>query len=459
MLLSLALCVLPLVAALPSVAFSTASQSAASHWAPSIAATSFTHAPIPALPELIPVPEAPAQQTPTKHTLLQKAFYHVYDRVYWNSEFQAARRGAKKGVPEAQLKVGQMYQQGLVRKPDFIKAAKWYGRSSPVQPDSEFLVGRLQQDGSGLLMDKAAGLKAITEAQSRGSKLAQEYLLSKMDNTAAQDYARYKVLAETDPEAADMVGFMTAKGHGTPADPQAAVEWFTKAANAKSHYGQYNLAHCADYGVGMAKNPELALQQYTLSANQGNTFAQLRLGMLKYLTDTPAGHAEALALFTKAADAGLADAQAAAGTIHYLGIGIPEPNYNIAVKYFEKAAAQEHPLATYNLATAYHSGNGVPKNDVRAMDLFKHAAELKSVDAMTFVGYVNLKQGHVDDAIPFLENAAKEQSDTAMYYLGHLYEHNRNQVELARPWYEKAKALGNTEAMRALLRLEALANQ
>jgi len=56
------------------------------------------------------------------------------------------------------------------------------------------------------------------------------------------------------------------------------------------------------------------------------------------------------------------------------GQGVPK-DYAEAVKWHQRAAAQGHVKAQYNLAFRYHKGQGVPKDDTEAAKRWQKAAE------------------------------------------------------------------------------------
>src|SRR5690348_1464947 len=55
------------------------------------------------------------------------------------------------------------------------------------------------------------------------------------------------------------------------------------------------------------------------------------------------------------AEAGNADAQCMIGLLYQLGTGVPQDGSE-AVRWYRKAAAQDHPIAWCNLGTIYDSG-------------------------------------------------------------------------------------------------------
>jgi TPR repeat protein len=83
-----------------------------------------------------------------------------------------------------------------------------------------------------------------------------------------------------------------------------------------------------------------ALKWYRLAADQGQAFAQTRLGVLyEYGHGVRQNYAEALTWYRLAADQGRAEAQFFLGNMYVKGQGVPE-DYVLAHMWFTLAAAK-----------------------------------------------------------------------------------------------------------------------
>ena len=119
------------------------------------------------------------------------------------------------------------------------------------------------------------------------------------------------------------------------------------------------------------------------------------------------------------AEKGDANAQNELGVRYYSGQGVKK-NFNEALKWFTKAAAQEHPKAQYNLGVLCEKGEGVIENDKEAMKWFTKAAA---------------------------QGFAKAQADLgSMYFIGKGVQQN-NFVAYA--WWNIAAFNGNEKAKKA----------
>lgn len=102
---------------------------------------------------------------------------------------------------------------------------------------------------------------------------------------------------------------------------------------------QYDLGHCYENGIGVAKDTKKAVYWYT-----------------------------------KAADKGLANAQDRLGYCYNYGRGVAK-DLNKAFEYYSKAANQGHAKAQSNLGTFYRYGEGIEKNLDKAIYWYKKAAD------------------------------------------------------------------------------------
>lgn len=66
---------------------------------------------------------------------------------------------------------------------------------------------------------------------------------------------------------------------GVAPDPQAAVQWYRKAAEQGHVQAQYNIGSCLDRGFGIGKHEQAAVLWYRKAAVQGHAEAQFYLGL------------------------------------------------------------------------------------------------------------------------------------------------------------------------------------
>jgi len=81
------------------------------------------------------------------------------------------------------------------------------------------------------------------------------------------------------------LAIMYYRGEGAVQDYQAAIYWFTKAAEQGNAYAQYNLGLMYKTGEGTTQDYKAALHWYTKAAEQGDANAQCNLAIMYYYGD------------------------------------------------------------------------------------------------------------------------------------------------------------------------------
>ncbi|HVO89685.1 MAG TPA: tetratricopeptide repeat protein [Casimicrobiaceae bacterium] len=141
--------------------------------------------------------------------------------------------------------------EALIRK-DYARAIKEYRPlAERGDPEAQYRIGRLYEFGNGYPKDQAQGVAWIRKA-------------------AAQDHA----------DAQQELGVIYATGDGVQQDDVQAVAWFRKAALQGDATAQYNLGLMYAKGAGVAKDYAQAIDWWRKSAMQGNPDAQFKLGVV-----------------------------------------------------------------------------------------------------------------------------------------------------------------------------------
>ncbi len=109
-------------------------------------------------------------------------------------------------------------------------------------------------------------------------------------------------------------------------------------------------------------------------AEAGDATAQAQLGRFCETQSAANRYAEAAKWFTLAAEKGNADAQAGLAELYETGQGVPKDAAK-AIELYRKAAEQGHAGAQYALGFDFESGRGVPQDHVQAAKWFRLAAE------------------------------------------------------------------------------------
>ena len=101
--------------------------------------------------------------------------------------------------------------------------------------------------------------------------------------------------------------------------------------------------------------------------------------------------AKAFEWYQIAADKGHAGAMDSLGIIYYNGVcGIAE-DAKTGVQWFTKAVENGSIAAIYSLAVAYEIGEGIEKDEAKALELYNKGAELENADAQYALGLIYLR--------------------------------------------------------------------
>jgi len=188
-----------------------------------------------------------------------------------------------------------------------------------------------------------------------------------------------------------------------------------QAAERGDAAGQTYVGMMYQYGQGVDKNSNEAMNWYKKAARQGYLPAQYCLGMIY---------------------------REIAGEGSFWGIAI---NYKESAKWLTKAAEQGYAPAQQGLGAAYFSGYGVPQDVEKAMEWYKKAAEQGLVTAQTALGgkyyhrgNIATKKGETDKAAKCFKQAIEWYEKAEAYSsLGDVHAAMGNDAE-ALKWYRKA---------------------
>lgn len=262
--------------------------------------------------------------------------------------------------------------------------------------------------------------------------------------SAANDY----------PWAATELGYIySADSTNTYYNIAKGVEYYQLGAKNGSDGAMIQLANLYINGRGVETNYQKALQlraDATLGllqlAEAGDAAAQCRLGC--NLADGIGVSANAKVGYNwikKAADQGYVPAYYRMGIQNYYGYGGVEKNYDEAFRYFQRAAAKNHPNALYCLAVCYKNGDGIERNERLAFVNFLRGAELGDKDAMFGVACAYQDGNGTDtnyrEALKWYKKCADLGNLRAQNNIGSMYENGQGVVAdnaEAFKWYLKA---------------------
>lgn len=197
----------------------------------------------------------------------------------------------------------------------------------------------------------------------------------------------------------------------------AAVESFTRSAEAGNAESMVGLAYCLENGFGTDKDFDAAFEWYMKAAEKGYPEGMLNVAVCyENGTGTEADTGRAFEWYMKAAEAGSDVAMNSVGMCFVLASGTEE-DPGQAIYWFRKSAELGNDQAMYNLATCYLNGYGVEQDEGPAMEWIEKSAEAGNADAMYNIAFCR-HYGYMgpedeDEAQRWLEKAADAGSAEA----------------------------------------------
>lgn len=145
---------------------------------------------------------------------------------------------ADQGNPDAQLRVGYLYDGGYGVPKDYAEAARWYRKAADQgNSGAQAMLGYMYSDGHGVPKDYTEAARWYRKAADRGVATAQAMLglLYEDGHGVSQDYAEATrwFLKAADQGRADVRYFLGGNyflGHGVPKDYVQAYMWWNLAA-------------------------------------------------------------------------------------------------------------------------------------------------------------------------------------------------------------------------------------
>ncbi|KAJ3135588.1 hypothetical protein HK100_002526 [Physocladia obscura] len=256
-------------------------------------------------------------------------------------------------------------------------------------------------------------------------------------------------------------------GKGVDRNYEQAFQWFQKAAELGAVKAQFHLGVAYHHGYGVLRDHKKAIKWFLKAADQGHPTAGsfLRVYALEWfrkshdrkLEDKAANQLEpeipveyevAVKWFEKIAAEGDAQAQFAFGNAHETGEGMPQDEIQ-AVMWYQKAANQGNPGAQFRLGRAYDTGMGVDTDNALAIEWYHKAAEQANSDAQFNLAHAYYYGLGVPQnyglAIEWFEKAANQGNAFAQVHLGNVYfagQEIHQDTTLAVKWYQKAAEQG-----------------
>lgn len=184
--------------------------------------------------------------------------------------------------------------------------------------------------------------------------------------------------------AQNNIGACFAEGLGVERDPALALHWLSLAAETGDPVGQRNLAALHFKGEGVEQSDTEALRLYRLAAEQGDAPAQDMLSWMLLEGGQPNDRPEALRWALAAAEAGSATSMTRLGMIYHDALGV-ERDATLAAVWWQRGAEAGDADAQAMLGAALLLGQGMAQDAERALALLLQAEGKGSLLAAPFI--------------------------------------------------------------------------
>ena len=263
------------------------------------------------------------------------------------------RRALQGGYIPSANNLGLLYYRGLLGTNDFTKAAEYFRFAAERGlAQSQMNMGVLYRDGAGVAADPKEALRWFRLAANQGH-----------------------------PEAMVEIGRSYRFGWGVEFDFDEAIRWLEKAANEQnSSFARLNLGLLYEDNGNFRK----ALPFYQQAAEEGETDAMIQLYFCYWNGDgVPADHAKAMEWLKNAADARSPYAECLMGyrceQVEWVGEDSERhwtrPDLQGALRWYRRSAEQGWAGGQYHLALMYLEGKVVERDEARALELIRAAAD------------------------------------------------------------------------------------
>jgi len=431
---------------------------------------------------------------------------------------------AKAGMPEAEYRIARCYLEGTGVPRSQLEGGRWLERAaSHGYIEAQSLLAALcvhglagdasddpmraggPQAGQLFAVDTPAdpdfksGLKWARQAADAGSAKAQAllaYILTygpePMCNLAEAHRWYERSAAAGCPEGNLGYALSLARHTRNKEDQRQIAEHLRRAAEAQLPTAIYLFAALTERGVGVTRDPKVAVQLYHLAAERGHRSAQVQWGLAlmegrEVEQDRVAGeswlrraalagdpqaaalvgnlyvqsgpllpnYAEAANWFRRAADAGDAPSARALASLYLTGAGVAQDN-DEAARWLRVAAQAGDQASQVDLANLVMEGVGSAADSAKVAGWFKQAAAAGDLIAAFNLGIcltkgVGVEQDEKQAAL-WLRHAADGLAD-AKYMYGRMLADGRGVVPdlaEARNWFRQASEAGMPDAQAAL---------
>ncbi|MGD9638819.1 MAG: tetratricopeptide repeat protein [Alphaproteobacteria bacterium] len=332
--------------------------------------------------------------------------------------------------------LGRMYDEGIVVKKDYAKAALWYNFGFDYVLKRVAFLGKSKVN----FEEELFWAYSLYDATDAGSRHLARWILENNKDGGKFEYDLAKA-------------FYFGKNE-IPQDREAAYKWYFKAAYKGYPDAMYLIGAAYDLGGQVEKDSEEAAKWYQKAADAGQEYAMVALANILAKSDRN----QAQILLQKAVDKVLKSnsseiKEEAVGDLFTAVVSKGE-NISNAVNWYQKAVAEGSDSAGYKLGQIYESGKGADVNYQEAAKWYQISADRDFGAAQVALAKIYLKglgnvRKDINYAVKLLMAAAEKGSVEALVYLGRIYLNGENVVpnyDWAEKWLLEAARRDKIEA-------------
>lgn len=305
------------------------------------------------------------------------------------------RVGALAGHSEAERQYGLCLYHGEGTTQDYVRALEMF-KEGAKQEDAESIrmIGECYECGRGVPQNDSLAVEHFRKAADLGSACATTSLAccyergDGVTKNIKKALSLYKKACEDgDYLAYNNLGVWYEAGVHVKQDYSRAVMYYKKAKDLGYSEATCNLADCYISGHGVTKDLSKGIELFREAAEEGHAASQCELGSFYYSgKGVSKDQKRAVELFKKACSKSAEpEALRRLGVAHCDGYGVTQ-NFEKAYELFSRASEAGNAEAHMNLGTCYDEGLGVKKCLKTALSYYRKAAEGGCKAAYNYVG-------------------------------------------------------------------------
>ena len=222
----------------------------------------------------------------------------------------------------------------------------------------------------------------------RNKEKAKEFVRQKEETQETFVERMERLGEEGDIDACLTLGYMYLYGeNGVERDDKKAFKYYSMAASMDDMIAINNVGSLYFSGIGTEKSALKAAQMFDKAARLGNHEAALNLAIIYLMTpDVTNVKSTIIELLKQSAEGGSIAAQHMMGYSYLHGFEVPKDDMK-AFEYF-RSAAEEYDEAQYEVAMRYIRAEGTPRNYGNAVRYLSKSAHQGNVKAMMTLGNI-----------------------------------------------------------------------